>query len=76
MSRAIRLAESNRDIDACFPVMVELRPLLERDAFVARVREHGMVTLQLDSGVQRLDAHRFYEREGMKRTAFHCSVEV
>jgi GNAT superfamily N-acetyltransferase len=30
--------------------------------------------LELDSGLQRLDAHRFYEREGMKKTAFHFSI--
>lgn len=27
--------------------------------------------LHLDSGVQRLDAHRFYVREGMEKTALH-----
>lgn len=30
--------------------------------------------LHLDSGVQRLDAHRFYEREGLPITAYHFST--
>ena len=30
--------------------------------------------LELDSGMQRLDAHRFYEREGMAKKAFHFSI--
>jgi GNAT superfamily N-acetyltransferase len=30
--------------------------------------------LELDSGVKRLDAHRFYEQNGMGKTAFHFSV--
>lgn len=32
--------------------------------------------LELDSGLQRLDAHRFYEREGMKKAAYHFSIPV
>lgn len=36
-------------------------------------REHCQ-HLELDSGVKRLDAHRFYEREGMAKAAFHFSV--
>jgi GNAT superfamily N-acetyltransferase len=30
--------------------------------------------LELDSGSQRLDAHRFYEREGLMKKAFHFSI--
>jgi GNAT superfamily N-acetyltransferase len=30
--------------------------------------------LELDSGSKRLDAHRFYEREGMAKKAFHFSI--
>ncbi|HEY3761648.1 MAG TPA: GNAT family N-acetyltransferase [Verrucomicrobiae bacterium] len=30
--------------------------------------------LELDSGVKRLDAHRFYEREGLQKVALHFSV--
>jgi GNAT superfamily N-acetyltransferase len=30
--------------------------------------------LELDSGMRRLDAHRFYETNGMQKAAFHFSV--
>lgn len=134
-------AESDEDIDRCFPVMVQLRPDLERREFVPRVRrmaaegyrlavledrglvcavagfrvfdllhrgrnlyvddlvtdeEHrssgcgstllrwlrdlaraeGCARLDLDSGVQRAGAHRFYFREGMSISAYHFSMEV
>ncbi len=36
-------------------------------------REEGCGQLQLDSGVQRHDAHRFYFREGMKISSYHFS---
>jgi len=31
----------------------------------------GCVTFHLDSGVQRKDAHRFYEREGLQISSYH-----
>jgi len=34
-------------------------------------RDRGCAQLHLDSGLQRTDAHRFYEREGMHKSAFH-----
>jgi GNAT superfamily N-acetyltransferase len=34
-------------------------------------RSHGCVQLELDSGVQRFDAHRFYFRERMHVSAYH-----
>ena len=34
-------------------------------------RDRGCTRLHLDSGLQRTDAHRFYEREGMRKSAFH-----
>jgi GNAT superfamily N-acetyltransferase len=34
----IRLAESDAEIDRCYPVMAQLRPQFARDAFVAQVR--------------------------------------
>jgi GNAT superfamily N-acetyltransferase len=40
-------------------------------ALAARAREESCVVLDLDSGVQRADAHRFYEREGFEKTSFH-----
>lgn len=36
-----------------------------------RAQREGCEYLQLDSGVQRLDAHRFYEREGLRHVAHH-----
>lgn len=38
---------------------------------VAEARRHGCVQLELDSGVQRFDAHRFYFRECMHVSAYH-----
>jgi GNAT superfamily N-acetyltransferase len=132
----IRIAKSDAQIAACYPVMRELRPHVEERSFVSRVREmeksgyllacledagmpsavagfrlgenlawgrylyvddlvtlascrsRGMGTallswlekfaeregcgqLHLDSGVQRKDAHRFYEREGLKLSSYH-----
>ena len=34
----------------------------------------GCQQMHLDSGIQRTDAHRFYEREGMTMTSFHFVV--
>ena len=137
----VRLAETDPEIAACFPVVHQLRPHLDADSFLVRVRGQGragyrlayveaggrpvavagfrifetlysgrvlnvdeLVTLdsersrghgakllrwlreraeaescdsfELDSGVQRADAHRFYEREGLKVSAYHFSVPV
>ncbi|CAA9440438.1 MAG: hypothetical protein AVDCRST_MAG80-1264 [uncultured Rubrobacteraceae bacterium] len=36
-------------------------------------REEGCGSLQLDSGVQRHEAHRFYFRKGMKISSYHFS---
>jgi GNAT superfamily N-acetyltransferase len=36
----------------------------------------GCLQLHLDSGIQRVEAHRFYEREGMTMTSFHFVVNV
>jgi GNAT superfamily N-acetyltransferase len=41
-----------------------------------KARDEGCGQLQLDSGIQRRDAHRFYEREGMTMTGFHYAVNV
>lgn len=43
------------------------------EAFAA---DNGCDELHLDSGVQRLDAHRFYDREGMARTCLHFAKAV
>jgi GNAT superfamily N-acetyltransferase len=36
----------------------------------------GCSQLHLDSGIQRKDAHRFYEREGMTRAGFHFAENI
>jgi len=36
----------------------------------------GCGQIHLDSGLHRLDAHRFYERESFKKTAFHFAAKV
>jgi GNAT superfamily N-acetyltransferase len=132
----IRIATTDSEIAACYPVMRELRPHIAEDQFLSRVRrqeqtgyqlafveqsdvvvavagfrigenlawgrflyvddlitlpshrskgfganllswlrefaaKEGCVQMHLDSGIQRKDAHRFYEREGMSMAAFH-----
>ena len=46
-------------------------------ALLAFLNEHakklGCKYLELDSGTQRLDAHRFYRREGLEEVALHFS---
>ena len=42
----------------------------------ARAREAGCQGLQLDSGVQRKDAHRFYEREGLSISSYHFARKL
>jgi GNAT superfamily N-acetyltransferase len=39
-------------------------------------RRSGCGELHLDSGLQRLDAHRFYERESLKKTDFHFAAKI
>ena len=41
------------------------------DYLVEKSRELGFTTIQLDSGVHRADAHRFYFREGYTISSFH-----
>jgi len=137
----IHLAKTDAEISACYPVMRELRPHLENESFVLRVRaqektgyvlvyvqqsgspvavagfrlgeclawgrflyvddlvvlpdhrsrgygaallswlaefaaKEGCEQLHLDSGIQRKDAHRFYEREGMTLASFHFSKGI
>lgn len=139
--RVIRTADSDADIARCFPVMAQLRPHLERVAFVDTVRRQGdggfvlayaevngvieavagfrlidnlvggrvlyvddLVTdaaarsrghgaalldwlaerargagcqfLELDSGVQRFDAHRFYFVKRMHISAYHFRLKL
>jgi GNAT superfamily N-acetyltransferase len=137
----IDLATSDSDIEACYPVMAQLRPhvpqadwlsrvrRMEKDGFrLAALQEDGVVravagfrvfenlfagrvlyvddlvtaqdtrshghgkamldwlserartekcaTLELDSGTQRVDAHRFYLRERMNIICFHFARKM
>jgi GNAT superfamily N-acetyltransferase len=42
----------------------------------AEARRHGCDQLELDSGVQRADAHRFYFRERMHVSSYHFVVAL
>lgn len=46
------------------------------DWLVAEAKRNGCEKLQLDSGVQRYDAHRFYFREGMRISSYHFTKEL
>jgi GNAT superfamily N-acetyltransferase len=137
----IRLADTDGEILRCFPVMVQLRPHLEREVFVPtirnqerggyriayleesgvvravagfrivdnlagtrilyvddlvtdaerrsggfggalldwlvdRAREEGCRYLELDSGVHRFDAHRFYFTKRMVISSYHFRLEL
>ena len=39
-------------------------------------RSNGCAQLHLDSGAQRLDTHRFYEREGLSPSSLHFRREL
>jgi GNAT superfamily N-acetyltransferase len=39
-------------------------------------RRSGCMQFHLDSGMQRPDAHRFYEREGMTKAGFHFAETI
>jgi len=43
---------------------------------LGHARTEGCQGLELDSGVQRKDAHRFYERQGLKICAYHFEISV
>ncbi|MDQ7827701.1 MAG: GNAT family N-acetyltransferase [Armatimonadota bacterium] len=43
---------------------------------VQRAREHGCRTLELDSAVQRSDAHRFYLANGMVISSYHFRLKL
>ncbi|HEV2915090.1 MAG TPA: GNAT family N-acetyltransferase [Pyrinomonadaceae bacterium] len=139
---SIRLAETDSDIERCFPVMSQLRPLLVASDFLTRVRrqaqqdgyllacleEEGQVKavagfriaemlfsgrhlyvddlvtdtaersrgyggalfdwlveyaraqncqhFELDSGVQRFEAHRFYFTKRMHISSYHFSLKL
>lgn len=62
----IRIAETDQDIRACFPVMRQLRPHLVEQDFVARVRRQGaggfvLALLENDGEVQAVAGYRLIE---------------
>jgi GNAT superfamily N-acetyltransferase len=137
----IRIATTDTEIAACYPVMRELRPHIEEEQFLSRVRsqeragyrlaylreasgvvavagfrvgvnlawgrflyvddlvtlpahrskhygakvlswlkeqtaKEGCEQMHLDSGIQRKEAHRFYEREGMTMASLHFVEKI
>lgn len=46
------------------------------DWLIGQAREHGCEHLELDSGVQRFDAHRFYLVKGMQISAHHFKIQI
>lgn len=46
------------------------------DWLVARARAEHCAEFSLDSGIQRVDAHRFYLRKRMKISSFHFSLPL
>ena len=46
------------------------------DWLTDEARGRGATRLRLDSGTQRIDAHRFYHREGMHIACFHFSRDL
>ena len=46
------------------------------DDLTRRARNAGCSVIDLDSGVQRLDAHRFYHREGLTISAHHFTKRL
>jgi GNAT superfamily N-acetyltransferase len=141
MPHIIRNAETDSSIARCFEVLHQLRPHLEADTFVPRIRKQmergyrmafvessgevvavagyrvaenlawgrfmyvddlvtdaihrsrgfggrllerladiarkaGCDQLHLDSGIQRLDAHRFYEAHHMESTGYHFRLTL
>ena len=63
----IKIAETENEIERCFPVMSELRPHLREDEFVERVRRQGrrsgfqLVYLSVDDGVKAVAGIRIAE---------------
>jgi GNAT superfamily N-acetyltransferase len=46
------------------------------DWLVEQAREHGCENLELDSGVQRFDAHRFYLVKRMNISSYHFRIST
>jgi len=46
------------------------------DWLMEQAKSQQCAQLHLDSGVQRLDAHRFYEAQGMVHNSHHYAVDI
>ena len=46
------------------------------DWLIEQARAHGCEQLELDSGVQRFDAHRFYFAKRMKISSYHFAINL
>jgi GNAT superfamily N-acetyltransferase len=46
------------------------------DWLIEQAREHGCENLELDSGVQRFDAHRFYLLKRMNISSYHFRLKL
>jgi GNAT superfamily N-acetyltransferase len=46
------------------------------DWLVEQARAHGCENLELDSGVQRFDAHRFYFSQRMSISSYHFRIKI
>jgi GNAT superfamily N-acetyltransferase len=46
------------------------------DWLIEQAREHGCQNLELDSGVQRFDAHRFYFSQRMSISSYHFRIKI
>ncbi len=46
------------------------------DWLIGQAREHGCESLELDSGVQRFDAHRFYFSKRMSISSYHFRIKI
>ena len=46
------------------------------DWLIEQAREHGCENLELDSGVQRFDAHRFYFSQRMSISSYHFRIKI
>jgi GNAT superfamily N-acetyltransferase len=46
------------------------------DWLIEQAREHGCENLELDSGVQRFDAHRFYLLKRMNISSYHFRIKI
>lgn len=46
------------------------------DWLIQYARQQDCAQLHLDSGLQRLDAHRFYQREGLQISSYHFALKL